>query len=92
MMPVIAGRLVPRANGSVGFFYSRSYREVRGPIPIYEPELPMVAGKQVPGGNLKMASCIREASPDAWGRRVIINRITGKKGEETGSVELDELT
>lgn len=90
--PVIAGQLVPHADGSVGFLYGRSYREARRSIPIYEPELPLVAGEQVPRGNLKMASCIRDASPDAWGRRVIINRITGKKGDDAGSVELDELT
>jgi len=39
-----------------------------------------------------MPSAIRDASPDAWGRRVIINRALGFKGQNAGGVELDELT
>jgi asparagine synthase (glutamine-hydrolysing) len=39
-----------------------------------------------------MAGCLRDASPDAWGRRVIINRLTGLKGPAAGAIELDELT
>lgn len=39
-----------------------------------------------------MASCIRDASPDAWGRRVIINRLTGKTPDAVGMPELGELT
>ncbi len=38
------------------------------------------------------ACCIRDAAPDAWGRRVIINRLLGLKGANTDTDELDELT
>jgi serine/threonine-protein kinase HipA len=37
-----------------------------------------------------MPSCIRDASPDAWGRRVIINRKLGDNSTDT--TQLDELT
>jgi serine/threonine-protein kinase HipA len=39
-----------------------------------------------------MHSCIRDASPNAWGRRVIINRVTGKRGAEADSIEFSEVT
>lgn len=39
-----------------------------------------------------MPSCIRDAAPDAWGRRVIMNRTLGSKGTTTDPAELDELT
>ncbi len=92
MEPVVVGRLFARADGSVGFLYGDSYLDAEEPIPIYLPELPLRSGPQWPSGNLKLASCIRDASPDAWGRRVIINRVTGKTGDEAARVELDELT
>jgi len=39
-----------------------------------------------------MPSCIRDAAPDAWGRRVIINRTLGLKGANADAAQLDELT
>lgn len=90
--PVVAGQLFPRPDGSVGFLYGDSYLRMEGAVPIYLPELPLRSGPQWPSGNLKLASCIRDASPDAWGRRVIINRLTGKGGDAASVVELDELT
>jgi serine/threonine-protein kinase HipA len=39
-----------------------------------------------------MASCIRDGSPDAWGRRVIINRLVGAKAAEAEAREITELT
>ena len=39
-----------------------------------------------------MPGCIRDAAPDAWGRRVIINKKLGRKGKNTDTAELDELT
>jgi len=36
-----------------------------------------------------MASCIRDGSPDAWGRRVIINRLVGSKA---GEAEIGNIT
>jgi len=39
-----------------------------------------------------MPGCIRDAAPDAWGRRVIINKKLGLKGNSTDTADLDELT
>ena len=39
-----------------------------------------------------MPSCLRDASPDAWGRRVLINRKFGLQGASAAEIELDELT
>ena len=79
--PVVAGRLVRGADGTIGFGYGVSYL-ARGDaaIPLYLPELPLKRGLQPPEAPLRMPSCIRDASPDAWGRRVIINRMTGLRG------------
>lgn len=43
-------------------------------------------------GDLNIPNCIRDAAPDAWGRRVIINRQFGKKGSDTDTADLGELT
>ncbi len=39
-----------------------------------------------------MASCIRDGSPDAWGRRVIINRLVGGKAAESEVRDITEIT
>ncbi len=39
-----------------------------------------------------MPGCMRDAAPDAWGRRVLINKKLGLKGVDADSVKLDELT
>jgi len=39
-----------------------------------------------------MPSCIRDGAPDAWGRRVIINKKLGVKGKDVDTAQLDELT
>ncbi|MGI9250511.1 MAG: type II toxin-antitoxin system HipA family toxin [Pseudohongiellaceae bacterium] len=90
--PVVAGRL-EAGNGNVRFSYGQSYLERIGDskaaISIYEPELPLKTGGFV---KSTMPGCIRDASPDSWGRRVIINKLLGRKGAGTDTAELDELT
>ena len=39
-----------------------------------------------------MPGCIRDASPDAWGRRVILNKLMGEKGQTADTSILDEFT
>lgn len=89
--PVVAG-LLTQQGGQLVFNYGRSYLARQDAIPIYAPELPLRPGilPLLPG--LSMPSCIRDASPDAWGRRVLINRTLGIKGVDATHVELDELT
>ncbi|WP_246050820.1 type II toxin-antitoxin system HipA family toxin [Asticcacaulis tiandongensis] len=89
--PVVAGRL-DQDGERLLFTYGASYRRRKSAIPIYEPELPLQEGVTAPINGLQMASCIRDGSPDAWGRRVIINRLTGKKPDAAGVPEISELT
>lgn len=89
--PVVAGRLTARDDILV-FNYGKSYLARENAIAIYEPELPLKPGIQNPPAGLAMPGCIRDASPDAWGRRVIINRKMGHKGANTDAARLDELT
>ena len=93
--PVVAGRLEVD-NGNILFNYGKSYLDRIGgqpaAMPIYEPELPLQAGLLSLPEGLTMPGCIRDAAPDAWGRRVIINKKLGLKGADTDTAELDELT
>ena len=93
--PVVAGRL-EADNGNILFNYGKSYLGRTGDskpaIAIYEPELPLKAGVLPLPEGLTMPGCIRDASPDAWGRRVIINKKLGLKGSSKDTADLDELT
>ena len=89
--PVVAGRL-DQDGERLLFTYGASYRRRKNAIPIYEPELPLRQGAIPPINGLPMASCIRDGSPDAWGRRVILNRLTGKRPDAAGVPEISELT
>lgn len=93
--PVVAGRL-EADNGTLLFNYGKSYLgrigDSKPAIPIYEPELPLKAGALSLLEGLIMPGCIRDAAPDAWGRRVIINKKLGLKGANTDTATLDELT
>ena len=93
--PVVAGHLEAE-NGNILFNYGKSYLErvndSKPVMPIYEPELPLQAGALPLPAGLTMPGCIRDAAPDAWGRRVIINKKRGLKGAGTDTAELDELT
>ncbi|SDI01117.1 type II toxin-antitoxin system HipA family toxin [Nitrosomonas sp. Nm132] len=93
--PVVAGRL-EADNGHILFNYGKSYlervRDTKPAIAIYEPELPLKPGVLPLPEGLSMPGCIRDAAPDAWGRRVIINKKLGLKGVGTDTASLDELT
>ena len=89
-VPVVAGRIA-RDGGRLIFNYGRSYLDRNDGIPIYEPELPLRSGALAPEAGLSMAGCLRDAAPDAWGRRVILNRTFGRKGKDVDIAALDEL-
>lgn len=89
--PVVAGRLAA-AGDQLLFNYGRSFLARKNAIPLYEPELPLRAGVLPLLNGLRMPSCIRDAAPDAWGRRVILNRRLGAKGSGLDVASLDELT
>jgi len=89
--PVVAGRVVKEGDQLL-FNYGRSYLERSNAISIYEPELPLQAGRLPLLTGLSMPSCLRDAAPDAWGRRVIGNRTLGNKDDQIDIGQLDELT
>lgn len=67
--PVPAGRL-RASDGLVAFAYSETYLGRPNAIPLYLPELPLAEGYQPLSEGLAMPGCLRDAAPDAWGRRV----------------------
>lgn len=89
--PVVAG-LLSRQGQQLLFNYGRSYLARQDAMALYAPELSLRAGTIALLPGLNMPSCIRDASPDAWGRRVLINRKLGAYGQDTAGFELDELT
>ena len=85
--PVVAGRLDD--EGAVTTFtYGRSYLQRKEAIALYEPELPLRAGRQEPD-LLPIHGCIADAGPDAWGRRVINRRYVDAAGIH---LDLTEIT
>lgn len=93
--PIVAGRLALDDQGNAQFNYGKSYLERAHATPpaisIYDAELPLQEGNLPPSDGLSMAGCLRDASPDAWGRRVILNRALGRKGAGTDTAELNEM-
>lgn len=97
--PVVAGSLTRTDNLLAGepvlvYTYARSYREGRpGAISLFPPELPLRPGTFDPsapiGARMPLAihGCLRDAAPDAWGRRVLNLRMAGNP-----SADLSELT
>ncbi|TGK87583.1 type II toxin-antitoxin system HipA family toxin [Leptospira noumeaensis] len=92
--PIVCGRIEEESDFYY-FNYGRSYLEkAKGntnTLSIYEPELPLIEGRLPLLNNLKMPNAIRDASPDAWGRRVILNKISGSTAKDKDTEELSEL-
>jgi len=89
--PVVAGKLTADGDTLV-FNYGKSYLSRKNAISIYDVELPLKTGLLPLLPGLGMPGCIRDAAPDAWGRRVLINKSLGLKGAHADTVQLDELT
>lgn len=88
--PVVAGRVARDAERLI-FNYGQSYLDRPEAIPIFLPELPLRSGAIMPEPGLNMAGCLRDGAPDAWGRRVILNRVFGREGTNIEIDALDEL-
>ncbi len=91
VQPVVAGKLTTE-NNKLLFNYGKSYLARKDSIPIYDTELPLRSGFLPLLSGLSIPNCIRDAAPDAWGRRVIINKRLGLKGRDIDSTQLNELT
>ncbi len=89
--PIVAGKLSIEGKTLV-FNYGQSYLDRSNKISIYESELPLQPGEIPLLGSLTMPSCIRDGSPDAWGRRVLINKKYGVLKSAINQYQLDELT
>ena len=83
--PIVAGR-VDQRPGRVIFGYGTSYRRRTDAMPIYEPELPLVAGPLEPPPGLQIAGSLLDAGPDSWGQSVILNRLLGPDAVDTGQL------
>ena len=90
--PVVAGKIT-KVDNRVLFTYGQSYLDNPKALPIYDKELPLQSGIQEKNfGTEAMPGCIRDAAPDAWGRRVILNKLLGTKGKTADPGDLDEFT
>lgn len=86
--PILAGFVENATNGATKFAYAPGYlAEVDVSVPIYPDELPLRHGRIDPPEGLHIAGCLRDAAPDAWGRRVIRQRA----GRDTELEEIDYL-
>lgn len=92
--PILCGS-IEEENGLYYFNYERSYLDKSKENPntffIYEPELPLIEGRLSLFPQLKMPNAIRDASPDAWGRRVILNKISGASSKEQDTNDFCEF-
>jgi serine/threonine-protein kinase HipA len=86
--PVVAGRLDAEGQ-ALTYTYGRSYLERENRVALYLPELPLKRGPIPPLAG-EVAGCIADAGPDAWGQRVVLNRLTGRADAET--TDLTPLT
>ena len=78
--PVVTGRIdyiEESSDGSKGrffFTYGQSFLKSEilkdQPYCLHPKELPLSPGLQAPTPSMQIASCLRDAGPDAWGRRV----------------------
>ena len=74
--PVVAGILQFSDSGEMSFRYGKSYLARENKEPIYAEELPLI-DSVLSAGDLDLInfSSIRDAAPDAWGRRVISSKL-----------------
>ena len=80
---MVAGRVYTEDDHFV-FTYGRSYLARDDAISVYAPELPLRTGAIVPEPPLEIANALRDASPNAWGRRVIAHRLAGGRSAANG--------
>ena len=89
--PVVAGKLTLHQQ-QYCFNYGKSYLQRDNAIALYDKELPLQSGLIYPKNGLIIPNCIRDASPDAWGRRVILNRHYGHQSIKLDTIQISELS
>jgi len=88
--PIVSGR-IEAVGDTFCFNYGRSFLENESAIPLYRPEFPLEAGRIRPRGNLDIAGCFSDASPDAWGQRVVMRRLLGSSYGDVDPARLSPL-
>ena len=94
---VPAGRLTMIEQGTEllasRFSYGRRYLERANALPVDPVSLPLGQGRieveLLPAAGLTLFGAVRDAAPDAWGRRVIENRLRAPPNGLPESVYLD---
>jgi serine/threonine-protein kinase HipA len=87
--PVPCGVLVAHGSAGLGFRYGDRYLQRPGAVSL-APQLPLGPRLYGPSGDLGMPGPIRDAAPDAWGRRVILHRLSGQRGHDVDTATLPE--
>lgn len=88
--PVPVGVLTPGRSG-MRFSYGTRYLQRSDRVSL-SPTLPLDDTTFDPTGQMGLPSAIRDAAPDAWGRRVILNQLTGSRGSNAETADLSERT
>jgi serine/threonine-protein kinase HipA len=88
--PVVCGR-IDLVDGIYRFTYGRSYIARTDAIAIWLPELPLGNAVIIPEAPHVIAGALRDAAPDQWGRRVVMNRQFDLRGRDVDTGDLDEL-
>lgn len=94
---VPAGRLILLEEGlqvqASRFAYGRRYLDRSNALPVDPVALPLAQGRAggelLPAGGLPLFGALRDATPDAWGRRVIENRLRAPPNGLPESTYLD---
>lgn len=89
--PIPVGALEPRGD-DLWFRYGNRYLERPDAISLYTPTMPLGGDPIGPVEDLRMPGPVRDAAPDAWGRRVILNDVAGPRGSGADTAELSEAT
>lgn len=85
-VPRVAG-VVRRQGQQYTFTYAKSYLLDSEAVPL-GPDLPLLPGRQIPAPGLDLHGTLRDALPDAWGQRVLLDRATGRRGVDADLAEL----
>lgn len=89
--PVVIGVCAASASGRVSFRYAQSYRRRPDAMSI-GPDLRLSESTLTPPEGHDLAGTLRDALPDGWGQRVILNRITGTHGHRADPGDLGVTT
>lgn len=86
--PVVAG-VLQSSGEDLHFAYAESYLSRSDAVSL-SPTLPLSNQWFTEVEDMRMPSALRDAAPDAWGRRVILDKVTGAHGRDADVTTLHE--